>query len=315
METANIETTNLDPIVHPSTEYSGMIEAAIPRSQTSCPTCGSGQQNSPTQNPSPGVQNPATGRNYIYAIGKIESRFPSISVEKEFAQVLAGLDTKGKTDREAYYMVLSNPHNLYLARQLCWVMNISGVDTYILVPRNPADLSLLIESLRPAPDPGSLDAVIGVKGPIAPNDMCNGLTLPIVFFDHMYSFDRESLLKSIPAPKHSGKEFAAIAAEVLDRILASTDNAGATEPNRALNYLALRDPGIYALTADCFAREFSLTAIEVRPWRLSVTRKVAEVIFTFTQRKNEFVEKYSTRVDVNDLYPFLSAKIAPYYDH
>jgi hypothetical protein len=310
MEIANTETAILDMVVHPSTENSGMIEAAIPKTQTAapCPTCGSGQQSAP-------AQNPATGRNYIYAIGNIESRFPSISVEKEFAQVLGGLDTKGKTDREAYFMVLSDPHNLYLARQLCWVMTISGVDTYIVIPRNPSDLILLIESLRSAPNPGWLDAVIGIKGPMAPPDMCNGLTLPIVFFDHLYSFDRESLLKSIPPPKNAGKEFGATAAEVLDRILASTDNAGAADPHRALNYIALRDPGVYALVADCFARDLSLTAIEVRPWRLSVTRKVVEVIFTFTQRKNEFVEKYSTRVDVNDLYPFLSSKIAPYYDH
>jgi hypothetical protein len=302
METNHTEAPLLDSIV---------------QAAGSCPTCGSGQgQQSapPAQNPA-STQNPAPSRNYIYAIGNIESRFPSISVEKEFAQVLAGLDTKGKTDRESFYMVLSNPHNLYLARQLCWVMNISGVDTYIVVPRNPADLVLLIESLSPAPAPGWLHVVIGIKGPMAPPDMCNGLTLPIVFFDHLYSFDRESLLKSIPPPKNAGREFAASAAEVLDRILASTDNAGAAETHRAMNYLALRDPAIYALTADCFAREFSLTAIEVRPWRLSVTRKVVEVIFTFTQRKNEFVEKYNTRVDVNDLYPFLSSKIAPYYDH
>jgi PatG C-terminal len=102
---------------------------------------------------------------------------------------------------------------------------------------------------------------------------------------------------------------------VLDRILASTDNAGASDKDRALNYLALRDPGIYALTADCFARDLALTAIEVRPWRLSVARRIVEVVFTFTHRKNEFTDRYSAGVDVNDEFPFLSYKMAPYYEH
>jgi hypothetical protein len=39
---------------------------------------------------------------------------------------------------------------------------------------------------------------------------------------------------------------------------------------------------------------------------------IVEVVFTFTHRKNEFTEKYSARVDVNDEFPFLSSKMAPY---
>jgi hypothetical protein len=82
-----------------------------------------------------------------------------------------------------------------------------------------------------------------------------------------------------------------------------------------LNYLALRDPGIYARTADCFARDLALTGIQVQLWRLSVARRVVEVVLTFTHRKNEFTEKYSARVDVNDEFPFLSSKMTPYYEH
>ena len=35
-----------------------------------------------------------------------------------------------------------------------------------------------------------------------------------------------------------------------------TDNAGATNDHRALNYLAMLYPGIYAKTAEEFARNF-----------------------------------------------------------
>jgi hypothetical protein len=59
---------------------------------------------------------------------------------------------------------------------------------------------------------------------------------------------------------------------VLDRILQMTDNAGATDEHRALNYLAMRYPGIYVKAAEEFARDFSLSAVQVRPSQLSSTR-------------------------------------------
>jgi hypothetical protein len=237
-------------------------------------------------------------------------------VEKEFAQATGHVETAGLTDRQVLLKALSDPRNRYLSRQLCWVMTISKLETYILATRHAADLDLLIESLRPSPDSGALDAVIGIRGPLAPPDMCNGLTLPIVFFDQLYSFDRHSLLKSIPRPSSiKADNFADICAQVLDQIISATDNAGATDEHRALNYMALRDPGLYAQVADCYSRDLALTSTETRPWRLSTSRKIVEIIHTFTHRKSGFIEKYRTRVDVQEEFPFLVSKIAPYYDY
>jgi hypothetical protein len=42
------------------------------------------------------------------------------------------------------------------------------------------------------------------------------------------------------------------------------DNAGNLDSHRALNYLAVRYPAIYANAVDQFARDFSLTGVEVR---------------------------------------------------
>jgi PatG Domain len=192
-----------------------------------CPTCS--------------IPSVATARpsNFIYALGRIEPRFPRISVEKELAQAAGQTETAGLTDRQVLRKVLSEPRNRYVARQLCWVMTIFGLEKYIVFPRQPSDLDLLIEALRHGPEAGALDVVIGVAGPIAPPDLCNGLSLPIVIFDQVYSFDRESLMKAIPRPENAGKEFDASAAEVLDRVLAAADNAGANDEHRALNYLAV----------------------------------------------------------------------------
>jgi hypothetical protein len=55
---------------------------------------------------------------FVYALGQIEPRFPSLAVEKEFAQVTGRAGTAGLTDREALQAVLSDRANRYLvARQ------------------------------------------------------------------------------------------------------------------------------------------------------------------------------------------------------
>ena len=250
---------------------------------------------------------------YVYALGRIEPRFPRLSVEKEYAQATGRAETAGLTDRQALQTVLSQ--NRYLARQLCYVLTIEGLDTYILQPGDPVDLQILIESLRPTPQPGDVDVVVGRRGPIAPPELCNGLMVPIVIFDQIYSFDRESFVKSIPRPeKISAKDFGPAAQELFDRIIQMADNAGATDADRAVNSLALRYPAIYARVAESFAANSSLTSLEVRPSALSGTRKIVEVIFSYTNRETDVTEKFFVRVDVTEEFPFLHTKLSSYFD-
>ena len=93
-----------------------------------------------------------------------------------------------------------------------------------------------------------------------------------------------------------------------------TDNAGASDEHRALNYLAIRYQAIYANTADQFGRNASLTGVDVLPSTLSGTRKVVDVIFSYTNRNTDVVEKFFVRVDVTEEFPFLVTKLSPYYD-
>jgi hypothetical protein len=236
-------------------------------------------------------------------------------VEKEFAQATGRADTAGLTDRQAAHKVLSQRANRYLARQLCWVLTIEGLETYLLIPRDPADLDLLVEALRPTPTPLDLDCVIGIRGPLAPAEMCNGLMVPILLFDQIYSFDRDSLIKAIPKPeKVTAKEFAATAEEVFDRILQMADNAGATDEHRAVNYLAVRYPAIYSTATECHGRNSSLTAVEVQRSTLSAARRIVDVIFAFTNRNTDVIEQYFVRVDVTEEFPFLVTKMSSYYN-
>lgn len=277
-----------------------------PITPAACETCG--------RTASPDAPSGANNPSYIYAIGKIEARFPSLSAEKEFAQATGRAETKGKTDQQSFYEVLSQRENRYLARQLCWVLNIQGMDTYLLMPRDIADIHLLIEAVRPASKPDDIDVVIGVRGPTAPPTMCNGLMVPIVAFDQIYSFDRESLIKAIPKPEKLAVEnFGPAAEELFHRILQLTDNAGSNDEHRALNYLAMRYPGIYTKAAEQFAQDFSLSGVEVNHSPLSGIRKIVDVIFTYSNRNTDFSEKFSVRVDVTEEFPFLVTKMSPYY--
>jgi PatG Domain len=77
------------------------IELATPE-LAPCPTC------------APGAT--PTSLSYVYAIGRIVTRFPRLSVEKEFNQAASRLETAGQTDQEVAHNVLSKPENRYLAR-------------------------------------------------------------------------------------------------------------------------------------------------------------------------------------------------------
>ncbi len=269
--------------------------------------------------PLPTVERSARGSSFVYAVGQIEPRFPSLAIEKEFVQVTGRADAAGLTDREALQTVLADRANRYLARQLCWVFVIEGLETYLLAPRDPADVQLLVEAVRPKPDPSDLDVVIGLLGPLAPSEACNGLVVPVVFFDQLYSFDRDALLGAIPRPDDvpdgDDGQFRATAAELFDRILQIADNAGATDEHRALNYLAVRYPAIYARTTAAHTGNASLSAIDVRPSRLSGVRKIADVIFSYTNRQTGVTDMYFVRVDVTEEFPFLVTKLSPYYEH
>ena len=198
------------PVIVPSRQVHSGTTIAPQGAGTSC-GCGG----------APDVNANGTGIvSYVYAIGRVEARFPNLAAEKEFAQATGRTETAGKTDQQTLHAVLSKRENRYLARQLCWVLTIQGLETYLLTPRDPADLDLLVEAIRPAPSPNDIDVVIGLRGPIAPPEMCNGLMVPIVAFDQIYSFDRDALIKAIPRPeKTTAAQFGPAAEELFKRIM------------------------------------------------------------------------------------------------
>src|SRR2546429_5201714 len=85
--------------------------AAMVSPQTGNGGCGCGGTGSALNN------SETTTPSYIFAIGRIEMRFPILAVEKEFAQATGRADTAGMTDRATFQAVLSERANRYIARQ------------------------------------------------------------------------------------------------------------------------------------------------------------------------------------------------------
>jgi hypothetical protein len=254
---------------------------------------------------------------YIYAIGRVVHRFPNKSVEMELAQALGrrAEETRGQTREEVVYKSLTDPANRYLARQLCYVFTIEGLETYIIVPSDPLDIDRIAQSIRPAPDVGDIDVIIGERREIASPDMCNGLLVPIVAVDQIYSFDRDALIKAIPRRKGTSEDqFKKTGEALFNHIIQIADNAGATDEHRALNYLAVRYDEIYHRTQLAQDENYSFAAVEVRPSRLSGTRKIVDVIFSYENLANRATQKWFIRVDVTEEFPFLVSPMQQYFE-
>ena len=252
---------------------------------------------------------------YIYTIGKIVPRFPRKDIEKEYYQIMHGLETKGKSDNEIMHSVFSDENYKYIAYEMCWVFTIESLEIYILRANNREAFEQIVESTNASPSGSDINVIIGTKGPLSSPELCNGLILPIVTVDKVYSIDKDSLLKVIPRKtEEDEKKFNDTSGELFNRIIQMADNLGATDEHRALNYLSVRYDAIYAHSYKMNLDDFSLTAIEVVSSRLSGTRKIVDVIFTYRNRKNDFIDKYFTRVDIQEKFPFLVSPLSIYYN-
>ncbi len=296
-----------------------------------------------------------SGSSYVYSIGTVDARFPSIGVEKEYIQARAAIppeDLANKTEREVKYKVLTYAvgyrieideregdsdrdaqivryPNRYLARDMCWVFSMENIDTYILHPRTEDELTQLIEMLNtPTATPlTDVNVVIGSLGSLSSPSLCNGLELPIVQINNIYSFEAEQLLDQLweqyqqqqenlsQSSNLSESDFKTAANDLFVRMMQLADNVGNLDEHRAVNYLALRSQQIYIQTAELFQDSKRLLKITVKPSPLTEksSRSVMEVIFTYAT-VDDSRDVYYIVVDVSGMYPFLVKKLQPYYE-
>jgi hypothetical protein len=252
---------------------------------------------------------------FAYAIGRVEPRFPSIGVEKEFAQAAGAAEVAGVDDRERLARVLKDPDNRYLADQMCWVFVAQGMDAFMVRWREVTDRDRLIETIGAAEGTAAIDAVIGWVGDGSDIGLCSGVGLPSVLIIQLLSFSREEFVSGVPLPENTDEgQFRAAVGNLFDRIARRTDNTGQNDEHRALNYVALRYPTLYEVAAQAFAKEMSLLRIDA--WRSPAggARRVVEVRLIFRGRRDDVVEQHRCRVDVTEVFPFLISPLEPTFD-
>ena len=101
--------------------------------------------------------------------------------------------------------------------------------------------------------------------------------------------------------------------DLFHRLTGRGDATGFSDEDRARNYLALKDPAVYALTWNARNHGQHLIDVGTRRSDRGGRRRVA-VRFTFRDRQTHLVERYQCHVDTTDLFCFKATPLTPTYD-
>jgi len=262
---------------------------------------------------SEGASRPTFARpRHVYAIGRIEPRFPTLAVEKEFEQLAGESGSRALEDRAVLSDVLSRTENSYLAPLLCWVFVCQGIDSFMVASETRGEASDLVAALAASGPEDQVDVVVGSVVGTPPHHPCAGVSLPWVKPAQFLSFSRQEFLASIPSPADEVDDkaeveteaFRASARHVFAQVVGRTTNTGFGAESRALNYLALRYPAFYRTVFESSENSMPLRRIEVKPGPVG-GRDVMEIQLIFRSRRTDVVERYRCRVDTTELFPFL----------
>lgn len=269
--------------------------------------------------------------NYIFALGRITFEYPNESVRYEVAlsRAAEGIDAS-IGDREGLYRLLSGDlknQYLYLSRQICWLYTIGNTSTYILIPGDPFFYDLFIQTLAHPPsrpfeiisNEPILDNIVGVKGAIG---TCANVILPMVRVDRLKTIRVEDVrnnIRSIADDSYnsdmriSQDEYRTSMSFVLDRMLQFSENEGATDGQRALNFLTLNSRNIYTEILRIQSRENAvLDNVVPTPPRMIGNKKIVDVVFYFRSQEGLRTFMYAISVNVTGEFPFLQSPFRLY---
>lgn len=266
------------------------------------------------------------GEQLVYALGKLDVRFPSVGIEREFQQrerSLVASRSEQPTTRRGDRLRAVLKMNEHLARSVCFVLSVGGIPVYSVIPTSSNNANQLIDALARVDEPDGWDMVVGRAGQMSPPTECAGLLVQRVACDAFYSFTLGELIDQLvsqatPALKNTkGKspgKTEDLARDFFMRVATSLENTGVLDTHRALNYLLVQHPGLY-VAAIQRAETSILDSIETRTGLATVGRRVITVVLTFIDRVSGVPERLFTRVDVTEEWPFLadslSGSVAP----
>ncbi len=248
-----------------------------------------------------------THPSYVYAIGQLKAKFPSEGVRREFNRVAHLAKYKVPDDR-LIYEVLKDGRFLYLAWEMDWVLENHDVGIYLVKPRSDIELTEMVEALKPSGGQSTYSVVIGVQVPNGGPGKLNVIHLPWVICNQFYHFTFAEFTQNIVQQAGVTQ---AIAENMFQSMMKKTDNTGATDASRAINYLVMRYMAIYTGMATMVQENYSFVAVHVEPVMVMGNRQLVDVIFEYETKDVGRRLWQGCRVDVTGLFPFLVAELSP----
>jgi hypothetical protein len=249
---------------------------------------------------------------WVYAVGQVGTRCLTEGVERELRQAMGGTDPMDIANLARLRAALTKPENRYLVRELCWVLAVDGIDSYVLAPSDPMDILLLAEAIRPNSRGDNIDAAVGrIVDPSPADAACSQIPLPLLVFDQLHSFDTKSFAKKLKGSDAQEVEESFVV-DVLHRLTSLGSGLGLAAEHRALNYVILRYPKLYHLASEKAAEGFSLQAVRFLRPPVAGGRILVDVLLTFISNVDSRTERWSVKVDVTDKYPFLRGALSPH---
>jgi hypothetical protein len=271
--------------------------AASEKAGTPCPECAS-RAHQPEQ--------------YVYAIGRLDVRFPSLGIEREFQQRERALsDLQNKSRNVRIRAVLEK--NAHLALRVGYVFLVGGNPVFALTPTMGALKEAFFDALTHSHETDHFCVLIGRVGPLVNAAAFGGLLLSLVSVDQLYPFSgaewTAGLTKvaqpALDSRKLEAAAFHAIAKNIFSEVSSMPENMGTSDGHRALNYLLVQHPGMFLAATE--RRNHVLDHIDTRVIHTVGGRRHVAVILIFLDRGTGVPERLYCTVDVTEEWPFIAS--------
>ncbi|MCF6438439.1 hypothetical protein L1077_03215 [Pseudoalteromonas luteoviolacea] len=257
---------------------------------------------------------------YVYAVGYINAKFPSLNLEKELYQnslmdkhgtplpMLKNINDDIALQRlnrntqlyQTVFKGLNVSTNRYIARSMEWIFdNRYNEQLYTLVISTEALLTQCISALGRAQN-NEVGQVVIVGEILAQGDVLVHTIVPVSALPFSDVIHSES---------HNNAQFKSLVTEIT-----SLDTfAGDTDATRALNYALYNNAAIYQNSYHlCYQSRsdgpnpngYQLVKVDVN-MNQSGDRLVADVIFAYQGINTGAMQFWRSRVDVTGEYPFI----------
>jgi hypothetical protein len=247
---------------------------------------------------------------YVYAIGRLDVRFPSLGIEREYHQRERALHDLPQQPRNARIVAVleKNPH---LALRISYVFLVGGTPVFALSPSSGSLKDAFFKALARSHQQDHSCVVIGRVGAFTNPASYGGLLLSLVSVDQLYEFSAsewgEGLAKTAQPALQSHKvetsHFQAVSQGIFREVTTMPENLGIADGHRALNYLVVQHPGMFLAAAE--RPNHVMDRIETRVIQGMGGRRHVVVILSFLDRGTGVPERLFCTVDVTEEWPFV----------